>query len=53
MSARYRVHDLTIEEPQIEDIVRRIYEGGLAMGNTEDTSAADAELSAGVPASVA
>ncbi len=29
VSARYRIHDLTIEEPAIEDIVRRIYEEGL------------------------
>lgn len=29
VSARYRIRDLTIEEPQIEDIVRRIYQGGL------------------------
>jgi len=29
VSARYRVRDLTIEEPEIEDIVRRIYEEGL------------------------
>jgi ABC-2 type transport system ATP-binding protein len=29
VSARYRIRDLTIEEPEIEDIVRRIYEEGL------------------------
>jgi ABC-2 type transport system ATP-binding protein len=29
VAARYRLHDLTIEEPDIESIVRRIYEGGL------------------------
>jgi ABC-2 type transport system ATP-binding protein len=29
VAARYRLHDLTIEEPDIERIVRRIYEGGL------------------------
>ncbi len=29
VAARYRVRDLTIEEPEIEEIVRRIYEGGL------------------------
>jgi ABC-2 type transport system ATP-binding protein len=29
VAARYRVHDLTIEEPDIETIVRRIYEHGL------------------------
>jgi ABC-type uncharacterized transport system ATPase subunit len=27
---RYRLHDLTIEEPDIESIVRRIYEEGLS-----------------------
>jgi ABC-2 type transport system ATP-binding protein len=29
VAARYRLHDLTIEEPEIEEIVRRIYEQGL------------------------
>jgi ABC-2 type transport system ATP-binding protein len=29
ISARYRIRDLTIEEPEIESIVRRIYEEGL------------------------
>ena len=29
VAARYRLHDLTIEEPDIESIVRRIYEKGL------------------------
>ena len=29
VAARYRLHDLTIEEPEIEAIVRRIYEEGL------------------------
>jgi ABC-2 type transport system ATP-binding protein len=29
-AARYRLHDLTIEEPDIETIVRRIYEQGLS-----------------------
>ena len=29
VAARYRLHDLTIEEPAIEAIVRRIYEEGL------------------------
>jgi ABC-2 type transport system ATP-binding protein len=28
VSARYRIHDLTLEEPDIEGIVRRIYEDG-------------------------
>jgi ABC-2 type transport system ATP-binding protein len=30
VAARYRIHDLTIEEPDIESIVRRIYEQGLS-----------------------
>src|SRR5262249_49107424 len=30
VAARYRLHDLTIEEPEIETIVRRIYEEGLS-----------------------
>jgi len=30
VAARYRLRDLTIEEPAIEDIVRHIYEHGLA-----------------------
>ena len=29
VAARYRLHDLTIEEPEIEAIVRRIYEEGI------------------------
>ena len=29
VAARYPLHDLTIEEPDIEAIVRRIYEQGL------------------------
>jgi ABC-2 type transport system ATP-binding protein len=29
VSARYRIRDLTIEEPEIEGIVRRIYEEGV------------------------
>ena len=29
VSSRYRIRDLTIEEPEIEAIVRRIYEEGL------------------------
>jgi ABC-2 type transport system ATP-binding protein len=33
VSARYRIRDLTIEEPEVEDIVRRIYREGL---RTED-----------------
>jgi ABC-2 type transport system ATP-binding protein len=30
VAATYRIHDLTIEEPDIETIVRRIYEEGLS-----------------------
>jgi ABC-2 type transport system ATP-binding protein len=37
VAARYRLHDLTIEEPDIETIVRMIYEEGLA---AEDLSPA-------------
>jgi ABC-2 type transport system ATP-binding protein len=29
LSARYRIVDLSVQEPQIEDTVRRIYEQGL------------------------
>jgi len=29
VSAHYRIRDLTIEAPEIEGIVRRIYEEGL------------------------
>jgi ABC-type uncharacterized transport system ATPase subunit len=29
VSARYRIRDLTIEEPEIESIVRLLYEEGL------------------------
>ena len=29
LSARYRIEDLSVQEPQIEDTVRRIYEQGL------------------------
>ena len=29
VTARYCIHDLTLEEPAIEDIVRRIYEDGM------------------------
>jgi len=30
VSARYGIRDLTIEEPEIEDIVRRIYQEGMS-----------------------
>lgn len=29
VAARYQVHDLTVQEPEIEGIVRRIYQGGI------------------------
>ena len=29
LSARFRIEDLSVQEPQIEDTVRRIYEQGL------------------------
>jgi ABC-type uncharacterized transport system ATPase subunit len=29
LSAQYRILDLSVQEPQIEDTVRRIYEQGL------------------------
>jgi len=29
LSARYRIVDLSVQEPQIDDTVRRIYEQGL------------------------
>ena len=35
VSARYRIRDLTIEEPEIEDIVRRIYQEGIATSNEQ------------------
>jgi ABC-2 type transport system ATP-binding protein len=35
VSARYPIRDLTIEEPEIEDIVRRIYQEGIAMSNEQ------------------
>jgi ABC-2 type transport system ATP-binding protein len=31
LGARYRLHDVTFREPEIEDIVRRIYEEGLLL----------------------
>jgi ABC-2 type transport system ATP-binding protein len=38
LSARYRIEDLSVQEPQIEDTVRRIYERGLLRDNvTSDT----------------
>jgi ABC-type uncharacterized transport system ATPase subunit len=36
VAARYRLRDLTIEEPAIEDIVRHIY--GYGLGQPEQTA---------------
>ena len=36
LGARYRLRDITFEEPQIEDVIRRIYEEGLLL-QTPDT----------------
>jgi viologen exporter family transport system ATP-binding protein len=38
VAARYRLHDLTIEEPEIETIVRRIYEHGLGSLDLESVA---------------
>ena len=32
VAARYRIRDLTIEEPEIEEVVRRIYLEGIGVG---------------------
>jgi ABC-2 type transport system ATP-binding protein len=40
VSARYRIRDLTIEEPEIEDIVRRIYEEGVDIDDAAPVAAA-------------
>ena len=31
LGARYRLHDVTFQEPEIEDVIRRIYEEGLLL----------------------
>ncbi len=31
LGTRYRLHDVTFQEPQIEDVIRRIYEEGLLL----------------------
>ncbi len=31
LGARYRLHDVTFQEPQTEDVIRRIYEEGLLL----------------------
>jgi len=33
LGTRYRLHDVTCQEPEIEDIIRRIYEEGLLLKN--------------------
>ncbi|HEU0003356.1 MAG TPA: ATP-binding cassette domain-containing protein [Ktedonobacteraceae bacterium] len=35
LGARHRLHDVTFQEPQIEDVIRRIYEEGLLLQETE------------------
>ena len=35
VTSRYRIRDLTLEEPEIEGIVRRIYEGSEGVGSGE------------------
>jgi viologen exporter family transport system ATP-binding protein len=35
VSAHYRIRDLTIDEPEIEAIVRRIYQEGMAMSDEQ------------------
>jgi ABC-2 type transport system ATP-binding protein len=45
VAARYRLHDLTIEEPEIESIIRRIYEEGLTLPTpTGDSSPAPLQV---------
>jgi ABC-2 type transport system ATP-binding protein len=33
LGARYRLRDVTFQEPEIEDVIRRIYEEGLLLGD--------------------
>lgn len=35
LGARYRLRDVTFQEPEIEDVIRRIYEEGLLLGRDE------------------
>lgn len=35
LGARYRLRDITFQEPEIEDVIRRIYEEGLLLQETE------------------
>ena len=34
LGTRYKLHDITFQEPEIEDVIRRIYEEGLILKNT-------------------
>jgi ABC-2 type transport system ATP-binding protein len=34
LGVRYRLHDVTFQEPEIEDVIRRIYEEGLLLKET-------------------
>jgi ABC-2 type transport system ATP-binding protein len=38
LGARYQLCDVTFSEPQVEDIIRRIYENGLLLTNSETAS---------------
>jgi ABC-2 type transport system ATP-binding protein len=40
LGARYRLRDVTFRDPEIEDIIRRIYEQGLLAGEEEIAAAA-------------
>ena len=35
LGARFRLRDVTFQEPEIEDVIRRIYEEGLLLGENE------------------
>jgi SOS response regulatory protein OraA/RecX len=35
LGARFRLKDVTFQEPEIEDVIRRIYEEGLLLGENE------------------
>ena len=36
LGARYRLRDITFQEPEIEDVIRRIYEQGLLLQQHEE-----------------
>src|SRR5579885_738295 len=38
LGARYRLRDVTFQEPEIEDVIRRIYEEGLLLSQAETVS---------------